>query len=58
MMFRTYCDRSPNSETSQNDPSITRPPMGVIRGAPLTRPMVSKSCCLGIRTLIGLAIHR
>jgi hypothetical protein len=38
LMFLTYCDFSPNSETNQNWSPIRLPPSGVRRGSPDLRP--------------------
>ncbi|CAK7287817.1 hypothetical protein SGPA1_50783 [Streptomyces misionensis JCM 4497] len=57
-MFRTYCDAYPYSETSQNEPPTRRPPTGVRRGFPETRPVVSSSVWNGSRRLTGLATYR
>ncbi|CAM5298133.1 hypothetical protein STENM327S_05618 [Streptomyces tendae] len=48
-MLRMYCERSPNSETSQNEPPSRRPPTGVRRGRPETRPVVSRRVWPGSR---------
>ncbi len=39
-ILRMYWDRSPNSETNQNELPTLAPPIGVTRGCPLTRPVV------------------
>lgn len=43
LMFCTYCDFSPNSDTSQNWSPTRLPPSGVRRDGPDLRPVVSRT---------------
>lgn len=57
-MLRTYCDLSPNSDTSQNRLLSNWPPIGVRRGRPDFLPMVSKKVWVGTEPINGFAKRR
>lgn len=54
-LLRTYWDLSPYAEASQKESPMRRPPTGVWRGRPETRPVVSRTVWSGRRRSTGLS---